>query len=114
MSSGNILFVLSNSDKLLTGHPTGFYVPELVHPLHVFRKAGYTVHFASPNGGISRVDPGSVEAFKEDRACMDFLRDEAATTTDVTLKLSEINDADYKAIFAVGGHAPCFVSVENR
>ena len=31
-----------------------------------------------------------------------------------TLKLSDVNEKDYAAIFYVGGHGPCFVSLAFR
>ena len=34
-----------------TGKPTGWYLPEVAHPYHVFKAAGYTCDFVSPKGG---------------------------------------------------------------
>ena len=54
--SKSILFITSNSDTLLDGKgATGYYIPELVHPLNVLRAAGYSVDFASLKGGLSKV-----------------------------------------------------------
>lgn len=47
--------------------------PEAAHPYYVFRDAGYTVTFASPAGGTAPLDQSSVEMFKEDKQCQEFL-----------------------------------------
>lgn len=47
--------------------------PEAAHPYYVFRDAGYTVTFASPAGGKAPLDQSSVEMFKEDKQCQEFL-----------------------------------------
>lgn len=53
----------------------------------------------------------SVEAFKDDEEVKKFLGDAVTKkAVEETLVLSEVNDADYAAIFYVGGHGPCFVS----
>ncbi|HEY8484194.1 MAG TPA: hypothetical protein VIL13_06255, partial [Longimicrobiales bacterium] len=61
---GKVLFVLtSHGDLGDTGRKTGFYLPELTHPLAVVREAGYDFDLASPKGGeppmdgVKREDP---------------------------------------------------------
>lgn len=103
-------------------------LPECAHPYYVFKKAGYTIDFASPKGGSAPLDPSSVEAFKvraptrgwwrqseadrpsiplqADPECIEFLKDaEAQKAVSTTQKLSDIKD-DYAAVFYVGGYAP--------
>ena len=73
--------VLTNIDQLgTTGKPTGFYLPEVAHPYHEFKKAGIDVVFASPKGGKSPVHPGSVVDYRDDEVCVDFLNNPAIST----------------------------------
>ena len=47
-----ILMVLTNHEDMgNTGKKTGWYLPEMAHPYHVFKKAGYSMTLASPKGG---------------------------------------------------------------
>ena len=47
-----ILMVLtSHEDMGNTGKKTGWYLPEMAHPYHVFKKAGYEMTLVSPKGG---------------------------------------------------------------
>lgn len=47
-----VLMVLtSHEDMGNTGKKTGWYLPELAHPWHEFKKAGYNMTFVSPKGG---------------------------------------------------------------
>ncbi|KDN42508.1 class I glutamine amidotransferase-like protein [Tilletiaria anomala UBC 951] len=107
----SILVVLTSHDQLLTGKPTGWYLPELAHPYYAFKKAGYTLTAASPKGGKAPLDQTSVEMFKEDAECKQFLNDsEAQEFVNNTKKLSEVDTkgTGYDAIFYPGGHGPCF------
>eukprot|EP00999_Lentomonas_sp_LEN2_P000661 NODE_1657_length_779_cov_99.372699_g1608_i0.p1 GENE.NODE_1657_length_779_cov_99.372699_g1608_i0~~NODE_1657_length_779_cov_99.372699_g1608_i0.p1 ORF type:complete len:236 (-),score=46.13 NODE_1657_length_779_cov_99.372699_g1608_i0:14-721(-) len=112
-SSRRILVVLTSHAELgSTGNKTGWYLPELAHPMHVLQEAGVTftdLTFASPAGGAAPVDPGSVENFKEDPVCKNVL--EAAEWKDAlasTKKLTDVNSGDFDAIFYPGGHGPMF------
>ncbi|KAM0755383.1 class I glutamine amidotransferase-like protein [Meredithblackwellia eburnea MCA 4105] len=104
-----ILFILTSHSKLLNDHPTGWYLPECAHPYYILKKAGYEIEFASPKGGKAPLDPASVDAFKEDKECVEFLNNkETQELVNTTLKLSDVGDSEYAAIFYVGGHGPCF------
>ena len=47
-----VLIVLTSHDQLgQTGNKTGWYLPEVAHPYHVFKSKGYVVDFISPKGG---------------------------------------------------------------
>eukprot|EP01117_Protostelium_nocturnum_P005264 TRINITY_DN1917_c0_g1_i1.p1 TRINITY_DN1917_c0_g1~~TRINITY_DN1917_c0_g1_i1.p1 ORF type:complete len:229 (-),score=59.13 TRINITY_DN1917_c0_g1_i1:76-762(-) len=108
MSKGKILFVLSSHDRLLNGKPTGWYLPEAAHPFYVL-SPHYTVDFASPKGGKAPLDPSSVEQFANDEGCKQFLADPVAQKgVNNTLKLEDVKEGDYLAIFYVGGHGPVF------
>ena len=46
--------VLTNHDQLgNTGKKTGWYLPEVAHPYHVFKKNGYDIVMCSPKGGVA-------------------------------------------------------------
>ncbi|KAM7430553.1 hypothetical protein ABFA07_018743 [Porites harrisoni] len=105
-----VLMVLtSHEDMGNTGKKTGWYLPELAHPYHVFKTAGYNMTFVSPKGGKAPLDPSSLEAFKNDTICQDFLADkEAMNLVDNTNAITSIKAADYDVVFCVGGHGPMF------
>jgi putative intracellular protease/amidase len=50
--SKKVLIVLTSHDTLGdTGKETGFYLPEVSHPVAEFDRAGLTVEYVSPKGG---------------------------------------------------------------
>ncbi|WP_412543585.1 type 1 glutamine amidotransferase domain-containing protein [Longispora sp. K20-0274] len=93
-----ILMVLTSHDTLgASGRPTGFWLEELVAPLHAFREAGFDVELASPRGGRPPLDPGSAD---HDTTSVPDLDDLLADTT----ALATVDPKDYAAVFLVGGH----------
>jgi putative intracellular protease/amidase len=109
--SHKILVVLTSHDTLgNTGKETGFYLPEVSHPVAVFDRAGLTVEYVSPKGGkapmigIDRDDPLNV-AFLENPGKM--------AQVENTLRPAEVNPADYAAIFYAGGHGTMWDFPEN-
>lgn len=107
-----ILIVLTSHDKLgNTGKETGFYLPEVSHPVDVFDRAGFAVEYVSPKGGkapmigIDLNDPLNVE----------FLNNPAKMTqVENTLQPSEVNPANYVAIFYSGGHGTMWDFPDNQ
>jgi putative intracellular protease/amidase len=100
--STKVLVVLTSHDRLGdTGKETGFYLPEVSHPVDVFDRAQIAVEYVSPRGGkapmtgIDRADPLNVE-FLENSAKM--------AQVENTQRPEQINPADYAAIFYAGGH----------
>ncbi|XP_075266151.1 uncharacterized protein LOC142358597 [Convolutriloba macropyga] len=108
LAGKKVLMVVTNNSKLgETGKKTGFYLPEVAHPYHEFTQAGLEVVFASPLGGHSPVDPGSVDGYKEDKQCTDFINNEdIKKLLDTTLAPESVDAKDYVAVFFAGGHAP--------
>ena len=100
-----ILMVLTSNGQLgSSAHKTGFYLPELVHPYNVFKEHHAEMVFASPKGGESPCDPGSIDATKDDKECTDFWGDAALKgLTEKTVKLSECKSEDFDCVFFVGG-----------
>jgi putative intracellular protease/amidase len=109
--SHQILVVLTSHDKLGdTGKETGFYLPEVSHPVNVFDRAGFTVDYVSPKGGkapmigVDLSDPLNV-AFVENPTKM--------AQVSSTKTPTEINPADYVAIFYAGGHGTMWDFANN-
>lgn len=92
-----ILFVVTGADHWTlndgTKHPTGFWAEELATPYEAFTKAGHEVVVATP-GGVQPVP------------------DQASLTPEIHLpeitpiRLEDVRQADYDAVFYPGGHGP--------
>jgi putative intracellular protease/amidase len=110
-----ILVVLTSHDRLGdTGEPTGFWLEELAAPYYAFLDAGAELTLASPKGGQPPLDPKSnTPDFQTD----DTRRFEADATANAalasTLRLVDVNAADYDAVFYPGGHGPMFDLVSD-
>ena len=103
-----ILFVLtSHSDLGTSGKKTGFWIEEFAAPYYVLADAGASITIASPAGGQPPVDPKSEAADTQTPATKRFYKDnEVIDKVAFSLKLSDINAADYDAVFYPGGHGP--------
>lgn len=104
----NVLIVLtSHGDLGTTGKKTGFWVEEFAAPYYVLADAGAKITIASPKGGQPPVDPKSEAPDAQTPATKRFYSDnEAIDKVAHTLKLSEVNQKDYDAVFYPGGHGP--------
>lgn len=104
----NILMVLTSHDQLGdTGKKTGFWLEEFAAPYYVFRDAGATITLASPKGGQPPLDPKSDAPDAQTPATERFKADlEANAQLAATHTLSDIDIADYDAVFYPGGHGP--------
>lgn len=95
--------VTSNNVKGATGIPTGFWLSELTHPMAKFEDAGFETFLASIKGGKPSIDPASLDSI--DVINKRFLDDKNFQRKfENTLKLDDVNPADYDAIFFAGGH----------
>lgn len=103
-----ILIVLtSHSDLGSTGKKTGFWIEEFATPYYVFVDAGAEITIASPLGGQPPVDPSSEAIEAQTPSTERFYKDfEAIDKVAYSHKLSEINAANYDAVFYPGGHGP--------
>jgi len=103
-----VLIVLtSHSDLGATGEKTGFWIEEFAAPYYVLADAGVELTIASPLGGQPPVDPKSELADAQTPATERFYRDnEVIDKVAHSLLLSEVNQADYDAVFYPGGHGP--------
>ncbi len=117
---GKILMIVSNPTvSKQTGWPIGVWFSEVTHPYWEFINAGYTVDFASPDGGEIKFDGFSDPedesqyaafdyvslGFKKDPTKMALLKN--------TQKLASVNPDDYKAIFVCGGQGPMYTFADN-
>jgi len=90
-----------------TGEKTGFWIEEFAAPYYVLADAGAEMTLASPKGGQPPVDPKSESADSQTTATKRFYRDnELIDKVAHTFKLSEVNEADFDAVFYPGGHGP--------
>lgn len=111
-----ILMVLTSHDKLGdTGKKTGFWLEEFSAPYYVLKDAGAEITLASPKGGQPPIDPNSDAEDAQTDATARFKKDEAAQKVLAHTKvLSEVNDADYDAVFYPGGHGPLWDLAEDK
>lgn len=107
-AADKVLFVLTSHDKMGdTDRKTGFWLAELTHPYYVIKDAGYQIDIASPKGGKVPIDPKSIN--KGDEGNARYFADKGAMAKVAnTIKLANINPADYKAVFYAGGHGTMF------
>ena len=103
-----VLFVLTSHGELgNTGEKTGFWIEEFAAPYYVLADAGVELTIASPNGGQPPVDPKSETPDSETAVTKRFYSDSVLIDKVAhTVKLSEINEANYDAVFYPGGHGP--------
>jgi putative intracellular protease/amidase len=103
-----VLFVVTSHDKLgNTGEKTGFWTEELAAPYYELLDKGIEITIATPLGGQPPIDPKSADPAS---ATEDTKRFDADTVLleklKHTKKLSDVNQADYDAVFYPGGHGP--------
>ncbi len=100
-----ILVVSTNVEKYDTAdRATGVWLGEVTHFVEAVTKAGHEVDYVSPKGGYVPIDPASLKAaddtdwkwYHNDTFKQRALAD--------TLKPTDVNPADYAAIYYVGGH----------
>lgn len=99
MTKRILIATTSHASKGNTGKPTGAYLSEVAHPYEVFRRAGYSVEFASVKGGEIPLD-GVDEADAASRA---FLTEHGAELA-ASHAAQSVDPSRYDAIFFAGGH----------
>lgn len=103
-----ILMVLTSHDQLGdTGKKTGFWLEELAAPYFIFREAGVDITLVSPKGGQPPLDPKSNEPAFQTQDTRRFESDATATRALAsTVRLGDIEQANYDSVFFPGGHGP--------
>ncbi|KIX97986.1 uncharacterized protein Z520_06065 [Fonsecaea multimorphosa CBS 102226] len=104
-----VLFVLTSHSVLgASGKPTGWYLPEFAHPYHELHEVA-DITVASPAGGEAPLDPGSVEAWRQDEVSAQFLEKQSSLWKKTDKLESFVGKAkDFAAVFYVGGHGPMY------
>jgi putative intracellular protease/amidase len=111
----NILIVLTSHDTLgNTGRKTGFWLEEFAAPYYAFLDAGANITLASPLGGQPPLDPKSDDPDAQTDDTRRFQKDsEAQRVLASTRRLSEVQAADFDAVFYPGGHGPLWDLAED-
>lgn len=119
-TKGKILMVASSpSVSAQTGWPIGFWAAELTHPLRVFQEAGYEVELVSTEGGKIEMDgysnPTDASGYSaHDIISLGYIQQNWFNAMlQQTKKLTEVSQADYAAIFLVGGQGPMYTFRNN-
>ncbi|AKH98901.1 putative intracellular protease/amidase [Hoeflea sp. IMCC20628] len=110
-----ILMVLTSHDQLGdTGKKTGFWLEEFAAPYYIFKDAGADITLASPKGGQPPIDPSSDDDGAQTDDTRRFKGDaEAQKQLAGTLKLSDVTEDGFDAIFYPGGHGPLWDLAED-
>ena len=108
--------VLTSHDELgTTGEKTGFWVEEFAAPYYAFIDAGFNVTLASVAGGQPPIDPKSTLEDFQTESTQRYDNDESVKALMAnTAILTEIDSADYDAVFYPGGHGPLWDLTDNR
>ena len=76
--------------------------------------AGVSVTIASPKGGQPPIDPKSEKPDAQTKSTIRYFKDDILIKVmSNTLKLSDVNSADYDAVFYPGGHGPLWDLAED-
>ncbi|WP_233160512.1 type 1 glutamine amidotransferase domain-containing protein [Aquitalea sp. ASV11] len=110
-----VLMVLTSHDQLgNTGKKTGFWLEEFAAPYYVFRDAGAELVLASPQGGQPPLDPKSDLPEFQTELTHRFKADaEARQELASTVRLAEVKQEDFDAVFYPGGHGPLWDLAES-
>ena len=111
-----VLFVVTSHNKLgNTGEKTGFWTEELAAPYYELADQGIQIDIATPLGGQPPIDPKSADPasatedtkrFDSDTALLEKLKH--------TLKLADVKESDYDAVFYPGGHGPLWDLTKDK
>lgn len=112
----NILMVITSHQLLNnTESKTGLWIGEFTDPYYEFLDKGYKVTLASPMGGQPPIDPMSELTENITASNRRFQEDETAKVALAnTLRLDDMNSADFDALFYPGGHGPLFDLSNNE
>ena len=110
---GKILAVVTSTSVMgESGKKTGYELTELARAHYVFKSNGFDVDVASPQGGTPPVVIDGDDMGEFDFA---FLNDKLAQQkVENSLELSKVDEADYDAVFFVGGKGAMFDFPQNE
>ena len=106
MTSHILMIVTSNARMGDTSQPTGLWAEELAVPYYALVDAGVEVTLASPLGGPTPVDPGSLKPMGENDPVVERFLADAALQARIaaTSKAADWDGAQFDAVFFPGGH----------
>lgn len=103
MSVPYVLFVATSAAEIGPNkRRTGYFFPEIAHPVEVLDRAGVAVEFASPLGGKPPEDGFDAD----DLGQTAFLKSKAYRRLSRSRQLSDVDVLDYDAVFFPGGLGP--------
>ncbi|SHM95083.1 Putative intracellular protease/amidase [Chitinophaga jiangningensis] len=111
-----VLFVVtSHSDLGNTGEKTGIWIEEFAAPYYFLTDKGVQVTIASPKGGQAPIDPKSTDPGAQTEATKRFYNDKATEDKLAhTVKLADVKQEDFDAVFYPGGHGPMWDLAEDK
>lgn len=111
-----VLFVVTSNDLLgNTGKKTGVWIEEFASPYYHLSDAGVIIDIATPKGGRPPIDPISEKEEFQTEDTRRFYHDtELQKAFSNTLKLCDVRQEDYDAVFYPGGHGPLWDIAEDR
>lgn len=116
-----VLIIVANpSMSKMTGWPIGAWAAEVTHPYFEFQQAGYDLTIASPNGGKVEWDGFSDPRHDSGYSASDLISMGFINTPDLmallenTAQLSDLDPADFDAIFLAGGQSPMYTFKGNQ
>jgi putative intracellular protease/amidase len=109
-----VLVVLTATEKYPNlNRATGIWLGEAVHFVEKIEQAGLQVDYVTPEGGYTPIDPHSLAM----AAPIDwewYHKRDFMNRLGATLAPSQVNPADYAAIYFVGGHGVMWDFPDNR
>ncbi|MFC5681966.1 type 1 glutamine amidotransferase domain-containing protein [Flavobacterium sp. MAHUQ-51] len=111
-----VLFVVTSHDQLgNTGEKTGFWSEEFAAPYYELADRGIQIDIASPLGGQPPIDPRSANPASATEDTKRFDKDtELLNKLKHTLKLANVKESDYDAVFYPGGHGPLWDLTKDK
>jgi putative intracellular protease/amidase len=98
-----VLFIVTSAAEIGPNHrKTGYFFPEVAHPYHEFTQQGYTVDFATLQGGAPAADGYDAN----DPLQQEFREGNGFVRLNTSRRLSEVDASRYDAVFIPGGLGP--------
>ncbi|MBL4850756.1 MAG: type 1 glutamine amidotransferase domain-containing protein [Gammaproteobacteria bacterium] len=108
-----LLIVVTSCDSLRSGRKTGVWFDEFAIPYALFRDKGYVITLASPKGGITPIDPQSLDESITLRGHKTNTLS-AKTALNNTKILDEIAANDFDALYIPGGNGTMYDLSQNQ
>jgi putative intracellular protease/amidase len=110
-----LMILTSHAEMENTDNKTGVWLGEFTDPYYEFIDKGFEVTLASPKGGEPPIDPLSKITENITVSNRRFQNDQIAQNKfSNTLKLEEVNIAEFDGMFFPGGHGPIWDLATNE